>query len=93
MAKCVWCEEEYDECELTWTKLGHLCDTCIRAIESRGESVNDDEPECASDVREADEEWEKLRDIVEDGDVDEICDACRAFIKLHKADPVKFIQE
>lgn len=38
---CDWCDEEFEECELTKTSLGYLCDCCIREIESRGESVYD----------------------------------------------------
>ena len=37
---CDWCNNEFEEYELTKTSLGYLCDCCIRAIESRGESVN-----------------------------------------------------
>lgn len=37
--KCDWCEEEFEGPELQQTSIGMLCDTCIRAIKSRGESI------------------------------------------------------
>jgi len=37
--RCDWCEEEYELSELHRTSIGMLCDTCIRAIKSRGESI------------------------------------------------------
>lgn len=36
---CEWCNEEYEVSDLTKTDIGYLCDTCIRAITSRGESI------------------------------------------------------
>lgn len=33
--RCDWCKDAIDCCDLTVTKLGLLCDICIRAIESR----------------------------------------------------------
>ncbi len=37
---CTWCEELYPESELREeVDLGHLCDRCIAAIRSRGESL------------------------------------------------------
>ena len=36
---CAWCHDEYDKCDLVKTDFGYLCDRCIRAIESRGESI------------------------------------------------------
>jgi hypothetical protein len=38
-AVCAWCGEIIDKSDLSETKLGLVCDTCIRAIESRGETV------------------------------------------------------
>jgi len=37
--KCNWCGEEFEGPELQQTSIGMLCDTCIRAIKSRGESI------------------------------------------------------
>ena len=37
---CDWCNEEYDITDLTKTNLGYLCDRCIRAITSRGETFS-----------------------------------------------------
>lgn len=37
--KCDWCEEYFEESELKNTDLGKLCDRCIAAIRSRGESI------------------------------------------------------
>ena len=37
---CTWCEELYPESELREeVDLGHLCDRCIAAIKSRGETL------------------------------------------------------
>ena len=37
---CKWCSELYPESELREeTDLGHLCDQCVSAIRSRGESL------------------------------------------------------
>ena len=36
---CEWCNEEYEVSDLTKTDIGYLCDTCIRAITSRGEDL------------------------------------------------------
>ena len=37
---CTWCEELYPESELREeVDLGHLCDRCIAAIHSRGETL------------------------------------------------------
>lgn len=36
---CDWCGEIYEESELKNTDLGKLCDRCIAAIRSRGESI------------------------------------------------------
>ena len=36
---CAWCKDNYDKSDLVKTDLGYLCDNCIRAIESRGESI------------------------------------------------------
>lgn len=36
---CAWCGDEYDKSDLVKTDLGYLCDNCVRAIESRGESI------------------------------------------------------
>ena len=37
---CTWCEELFPESELREeVDLGHLCDRCIMAIHSRGESL------------------------------------------------------
>jgi formylmethanofuran dehydrogenase subunit E len=36
---CEWCREPYEESELRTTDLGILCDRCINAIRSRGETV------------------------------------------------------
>lgn len=36
---CDWCGEEYEEGYLKNTDCGKLCDTCIAAIRSRGESI------------------------------------------------------
>ena len=39
-AVCTWCGEIYDKSELKEElNLGYLCDSCIRAIESRGEDL------------------------------------------------------
>lgn len=39
-ALCAWCEDEFDDAsELHMTDLGLLCDRCIAAIRSRGETV------------------------------------------------------
>lgn len=39
-AICSWCGEIYDKTDLQEElNLGLLCDTCIRAIESRGETL------------------------------------------------------
>lgn len=39
-AICTWCGEIYDKSELKEElNLGYLCDSCIRAIESRGEDL------------------------------------------------------
>lgn len=39
-AICTWCGEIYDKSELeNEQNLGLLCDSCIRAIKSRGESL------------------------------------------------------
>lgn len=41
---CEWCGEEFPESEMRYEKnMGWLCDTCIRAIESRGEELEFDE--------------------------------------------------
>lgn len=38
---CTWCEELFPESELREeADLGHLCDQCIMAIHSRGESLS-----------------------------------------------------
>ena len=37
---CEWCEEEYEE--LVKTDLGWLCERCICAIRSRGETVKEE---------------------------------------------------
>lgn len=37
--ECSWCGNEYEEYELKETNLGLLCDSCIRAIASRGEDI------------------------------------------------------
>ena len=37
---CDWCHEEHDITDLTKTNLGYLCDRCIRAITSRGETFS-----------------------------------------------------
>lgn len=40
MHKCEWCGEEYELTELRMdADLGCLCNTCIRAITSRGETL------------------------------------------------------
>ena len=40
-SKCQWCNELYPTSELhEETDLGLLCDNCIMAIESRGETLN-----------------------------------------------------
>lgn len=39
MVTCAWCGEDYEESELKNTDLGKLCDDCIEAIRSRGESI------------------------------------------------------
>ena len=39
MAECKWCGEVYEESELKSTDCGKLCDRCIAAIRSRGESI------------------------------------------------------
>jgi len=41
LIECSWCGEDYTEApeELVSTDLGMLCDKCIRAIRSRGETV------------------------------------------------------
>lgn len=36
---CEWCREEFDASELYSTDLGILCNTCIKAVRSRGEEV------------------------------------------------------
>lgn len=36
---CVWCGEDFDQSLLVRTDLGYMCDHCIAAIRSRGESV------------------------------------------------------
>lgn len=36
---CAWCGEDFDQSLLTRTDLGYLCEHCIEAIRSRGESV------------------------------------------------------
>ena len=37
---CTWCEDLFPESELRdETDLGHLCDRCIAAIHSRGETL------------------------------------------------------
>lgn len=36
---CDWCNNEFEECDLTETNFGLLCDCCIRAIQSRGEEI------------------------------------------------------
>lgn len=39
--KCQWCGEECDPDEGRYEEnMGFLCDTCIRALESRGEELN-----------------------------------------------------
>lgn len=38
--KCQWCSKWYVVSDLEHTGLGLLCDTCVRAINSRGEEVN-----------------------------------------------------
>ena len=41
---CKWCGEEYEVSELKKeVNLGYLCDTCIRAIKSRGETLTFEE--------------------------------------------------
>ena len=37
--KCDWCDEEFEGPELQQTSIGMLCDTCVRAIKSRGERI------------------------------------------------------
>lgn len=37
--ECEWCGEEYEESELSETKIGKLCSQCIAAIKSRGEEI------------------------------------------------------
>ena len=37
--KCDWCGEAFEGSELQQTSIGMLCDTCIRAIRSRGENI------------------------------------------------------
>jgi len=37
--KCDWCGEEFEGLELQQTSMGMLCDTCVKAIKSRGESI------------------------------------------------------
>lgn len=37
--ECEWCNEEFEESELTDTKIGRLCRQCIAAIRSRGEEI------------------------------------------------------
>jgi len=39
MSKCEWCNEEFEESELTDTQIGKVCSQCIAAIKSRGEEV------------------------------------------------------
>ena len=36
---CAWCHDDYDKSDLVKTDSGYLCDRCVRAIESRGESI------------------------------------------------------
>lgn len=36
---CEWCGESYDITELYHTDLGFICETCISAVQSRGEEV------------------------------------------------------
>lgn len=36
---CEWRHEEFEDSDLIETNLGFLCDSCIRAIVSRGEEV------------------------------------------------------
>lgn len=36
---CVWCKNEWELSELFKTDIGLLCDQCIRAIRSRGETI------------------------------------------------------
>lgn len=36
---CEWCHEEFEDSDLVETNLGFLCDSCLRAIASRGEDV------------------------------------------------------
>lgn len=41
---CAWCGDELDASELRKEiDLGYLCDSCIRAIESRGETLTFEE--------------------------------------------------
>lgn len=44
--KCDWCGEEYEIYDMVHEQdLGWLCETCVRAIESRGETlIIDDTP-------------------------------------------------
>lgn len=37
--ECEWCNEEFEESELTDTQIGRLCSQCIAAIKSRGEEI------------------------------------------------------
>lgn len=39
IVECEWCNEDYEESELINTKIGNICFTCKRAIESRGEDI------------------------------------------------------
>lgn len=39
VCRCAWCDGEYDSSELIPTDLGMLCEQCVTAIRSRGESV------------------------------------------------------
>ena len=36
---CTWCGEDFDQDSLTRTDIGYLCEHCIAAIRSRGESL------------------------------------------------------
>lgn len=41
MVTCKWCGEEIPLSEaVKETDMGYLCDTCVRAITSRGETLN-----------------------------------------------------
>ena len=37
--RCDWCNELFEDSELTETDMGFLCDQCIAAIKSRGEQI------------------------------------------------------